>query len=140
MAASETLHELANKAEAASTRLDTAKAKDRDALTKDVEAARTAASDAAETLRTRSSDLQDSVGGWWTGIHESWSQHVTSVRFQIDEKKAERETEQTVRRAERAEDYAAATIALAEAAFREAEYAVLDAMLARMEADDATAA
>ncbi|MBN9622487.1 MAG: hypothetical protein J0H06_05955, partial [Actinobacteria bacterium] len=68
------------------------------------------------------------------------SDHVADLRSKIEERKAERDAGHAARRAERAEDYAIEAVVFAAAAFDEAEYAVLDALLARVEADEATAA
>lgn len=139
MAASDKLYELAGKAKEAEAKLDAAKAEDHAALEAEVDAAKAAASAAAAALRSQEAAAEDSAASWWAGVQESWSDHVVGLRSKIDEKKAERSAEHAARRAERAEDYAIEAVAFAAAAFEEAEYAVLDALLARLEADEAAA-
>lgn len=139
MAASDKLYELAAKAKEAEAKLDAAKAEDRVALEAEVDAAKAAASAAAAALRNQGEAAGDSAASWWAGVQESWSAHVADLRSKIDERKAERGAEHAARRAERAEDYAIEAVAFAAAAFEEAEYAVLDALLARLEAGEVAA-
>jgi hypothetical protein len=67
----------------------------------------------------------------------TWSGHVARLREDVEAKKADRDAKKTQHRADEAEDDAIIVVAFAEAALEEAEYAVLTATLARL---DATAA
>jgi hypothetical protein len=61
---------------------------------------------------------------------------VAAVKENIDDRKAEHDVDRANKRAENAEGDAAFAIDYAVAAIEEAEYAVLDAALARKEADE----
>jgi hypothetical protein len=63
-------------------------------------------------------------------------ENLMRIRDRIDERKAEHDANKAGRRAEAAEADALIAIDFAAAALSEAEYAVLDAALARMEADE----
>lgn len=60
----------------------------------------------------------------------------SELHSQIDEWKAKREVEKLVSRADRAENYAASAIVFAAAAVQEAQIAVLEAIEARIAADE----
>jgi hypothetical protein len=77
------------------------------------------------------------VAGTWNQVQTSWQEHVDSVREKLEERKAERDVKRLQSAADDAEEYAAATTDFAIAAIEEAEYATLDAVLARAEADEA---
>ena len=75
----------------------------------------------------------------WHTATKNWNNHVQSLQNAFAVRQAERELHALVRNAELAENYAASAVEFALAAIDEAEYAVLDATLARADADDATA-
>ena len=75
----------------------------------------------------------------WGEVQNNWKSHIDAVRQNADEAKANLDAKVLVRRADRAEDDAAAAVEFAYAAFEEAEYQVLNAALARMDADAASA-
>ena len=64
-------------------------------------------------------------------------QKVAETKEAVSEWKAKRETRKLQARAERAEAYAADAVAYALATLDEAEEAILDAVVARMDADEA---
>lgn len=66
-------------------------------------------------------------------------EHKNATREKIAEWRAKRETTKLQKRADKAEQYSAAAIVLAAAALDEAERSVLEAWLARHDADVATA-
>ena len=59
------------------------------------------------------------------------------VEEQVTEWKAKRQTDKLEKRAERAEEYAETCVAVALASAAEAEEAILEALAARMDADNA---
>ena len=73
-------------------------------------------------------------------MQRTWSEHVATVRQNVDSKKAEIDSDRAEANAENAEADALYAIDYAYAAIDEAEYAVLDAALARKEADERAAA
>ncbi len=77
---------------------------------------------------------------WWYDLQQTWNEHVARIRDDIDAKRAEHDVDRAQRRAERRADDAAFAVEFAYAAIEEAENSVLDAELARMEADERSAA
>jgi hypothetical protein len=80
-----------------------------------------------------------SISAWWTGVQRSWDERAAHVREQMETKKAEHDVHAAERRADNAEADAAYAIDFAYATVVEAEYSVLDAALARKEADELVA-
>jgi hypothetical protein len=76
----------------------------------------------------------------WRAVHDDWNRHVTTVRQNVDDRMADHDVKRSERRAQNAEDDAEAAVNFAYAALEEAEYAVLDAALGRLEADEVLAA
>jgi hypothetical protein len=69
-------------------------------------------------------------------VQRSWDQAVKAAREDMANRKAEHDLHKAQRRADRAEDDAKFAIDFAYSAIGEAEYAVLDATLARKEAEE----
>jgi hypothetical protein len=72
----------------------------------------------------------------WSDLQKSWSEHVAKMHRDTDAKKAERNAKKAERRAEDAEGDTLFAIDYAYGTVEEAEYAVLDAISARLEADE----
>ena len=79
---------------------------------------------------------QGRISAWWDSVQRSWNDHLAAVRKNVDEKGAAHDLKMTQRIADQAEVDAEFAIDYAYAAIEEAEYAVLEATLARMEADE----
>jgi hypothetical protein len=90
-------------------------------------------------LRAKAQDTSDKAEAHWNEVQSSWDQHVQRIRTRIQEKKTELDIEDAKRGADWAEADALDAIDFAEAAVVEAEYAVLDAAVARTNADDLAA-
>ena len=73
---------------------------------------------------------------WWNETKASMKRPVDDVRARIDKRQSEHEVHRALRTADAAEADAAAAIELAAYFLDVAEYAVIDAVLARMAADD----
>lgn len=73
---------------------------------------------------------------WWNETKASMKRPLDELRARVDKRQSEHELHRAVRVAEVAEEDAAAAIELAEYFLNVAEYAVIDAALARMAADD----
>ena len=71
------------------------------------------------------------------GVGRSWKEQLANVRHRAEERKLHHEVHNAERDAQEAEEYAAWSIDFAYSAILEAEYASLDAVLARMDADAA---
>jgi hypothetical protein len=95
------------------------------ALTTDVNELDSAVRDAAEAGRT-----------WWNETKTSMKRPLDEVRARIDNRQSEHELHRAARTAEAAEEDAAAAIEVAAYFLNVAEYSVIDAVLARMAADD----
>ena len=74
------------------------------------------------------------------GCSSSWNERADAAREEIASKKAEHDVHRARKVADEAEDQASLVIDLAYSAVVEAEYAALDAYLARAKADELSAA
>lgn len=79
------------------------------------------------------------VSAWWTDMGRSWDEHIAKMREHMDKKAAEHDLKAAQRAADGFYAYASYVIDYTFAAVEEAEYAVLDATLAQMEADELAA-
>jgi hypothetical protein len=139
MTASGELTKLAARAKEAEQRAAAARDKARTDLEQDVERARASAQEQAEKLRQSADAGKDKISVWWHDLQRSWNEHLATIRDDIDHRRAEHDVDKAQRRAENAEDDALFAIDYAYAAIEEAEYATLDAALARIEADELVA-
>ena len=140
MAVSDQLTELTARAKSAEERAAAARGKAKADVQADVKKARASAQDRAKKLRESAEANKNKLSVWWYDLQRTWNEHVAKVRDDVDEKRAEHNVDHAQRRAERRADDALFAIDFAYAAIEEAEYAVLDAELARMEADEVSAA
>jgi hypothetical protein len=139
MTLSDELTKLAARAKEAETRTAAAHDDARADLEREVESARAAAQGQAEKLRQGAEEGKAKVSGWWTDVQKSWNAHVARVREDVESKKEEHDVHMAQVRADDAEGYASFAVDLAYSAVVEAEYASLDAVLARKEADQMAA-
>ena len=77
---------------------------------------------------------------WWNDTKTSMKRPLDEVRARVENRKSEHELHKALRAAEAAEADAAAAIEVADYFLDVAEYAIIDAALARMAADDLAAA
>jgi ribosome-binding ATPase YchF (GTP1/OBG family) len=140
MALSDELTKLAARANETETRAEAARSKARGDLEQEVASARAAAQAQGEELRKAAAEAQGEISDWWVDAQRSWEERIGAVREDIERKKAGHDVGKARRRAERYESDAMLAIDAAYWAVVEAEYAVLDAVLARMDADDVAAA
>lgn len=131
------LDELSRKAQEAQRTVAASFAEDRQKLSAAVADAKDKAEQGAQRLQANGQRAKANAAGTWNQVQTSWQEHVGSVREKLEERKAERDVKRLQSAADDAEEYAAATIDFAIAAIEEAEYATLDAVLARAEADEA---
>lgn len=108
-------------------------------LEHDVAAARDESKANAEALRESVDADVAEVSAWWTDLGRSWDEHLAKMREHIDQKGAEHDLKAFQRAADDADAYASYVLDYTFAAVEEAEYAVLDATLARMDADELAA-
>ena len=76
---------------------------------------------------------------WWDDAKVSMKRPLDELRGRFDKRQSEHDAQRAVRVAETAEEDAVAAIELAAYFLNVAEYAVIDAALARMAADDLSA-
>jgi uncharacterized coiled-coil protein SlyX len=136
MALSEQLFRLANRAKELESRAAAAQQKAKADLEKQVTEARESAQGQAEKLRKSADETKGGLSAWWANVGRSWNDHLDAVRKNVDEKKAAHDLNTAQKAADQADDDAAYAVDYAYAAVEEAEYAVLDAVLARKEADE----
>ena len=136
MALSDQLSALAARAKETEDHAAAAKKKAKSDLERDVKAAQDSASAQGDALRKKAETTKDKASAGWDNVQRSWNDHLAGVRKDFDDRKAAHDLKSAQRAADRAEEDAAWAIDYALAAVEEADSAVLDATLARMEADD----
>jgi hypothetical protein len=136
MALSDRLHRLADRAEEADRNAAAARDKAKADLEQDRENSRAVAQQEAEHLRESADTGRGKISDWWNDVQRSWNEHVAQIQKNVESKKAEIDLDQAKGRADNAEADAEFAIEFAYTAIGEAEYAVLDANLARKEADE----
>jgi len=135
MAVSDKLTKLAARAKEAETRTAAARDEAGADLERKVDSARAASQAQAEKLRQGAEEGEGKASGWWTDVQKSWNAQVAKVREDVEGKKEKHDVHMARVRADDAEGYASFAIDLAYSAVVEAEYASLDAVLARKEAE-----
>ena len=133
------LRKLSARAQEAETRAGSARDKAKADLEQDVDSARASTQAHADELRAKAEERKGSISAWWTNVQKSWDDHVAEVRGHLETKKEQHDVRVAQRRAETADADAEFAIDFAYSAVVEAEYAVLDAVLARKEADELAA-
>jgi hypothetical protein len=73
---------------------------------------------------------------WWNETKTSMKRPLDELRGRVDKRQSEHELHRAIRTADAAEEDATAAVELASYFLNVAEYAVIDAVLARMAADD----
>ena len=96
-----------------------------DAIKNEVGEFDSAVRDAAQAGRT-----------WWNDTKTSMKRPLDEVRARVENRKSEHELHRALRAADAAEEDAAAAIEVADYFLDVAEYAIIDAALARMAADE----
>ena len=136
MALSDQLAKLSQRAKEAEEHAAAARDKTKADVENDRENARATAQAQADRLHESADANRARISAWWHDVQRSWSQHVAAVKEDMTDRRAEHDLDRANKRAENAEGDAAFAIDYAVAAIDEAEYAVLDASLARMEANE----
>jgi hypothetical protein len=135
MAVSDNLTRLATRAKEAETRVAEVREEARADLEKDVASARESAQEQAEKLRHSAEKSKAGISGRLSDVQRSWNEHIARVREDLEDKRAKHDVHVAQRRADDAQEYASFAADHAYSAVVEAEYAALDAVLARMDAD-----
>jgi hypothetical protein len=136
MAVSDDLSKLTTRAKEAEDRAAAAREKAKADLEADRNNARAVGEQQAQDLRQQAEEGKGRISDRWADVQRSWDEAVARVRADLESRKEEHDLHKAQRRAERAEDDARFAIDFAYSAIVEAEYAVLDAALAKKEAEE----
>jgi hypothetical protein len=139
MAASDQLAKLVDRAKEAESRAAAAGHRAKTEVEQDVSSARASAQANADRLRETAEARRAEASDWWADVHKTWSEYADAMRRTMEKRHTEHDIDRARLRAANAEDDAQFAIDVAYSAIEEAEYAVLDATLARMDADDLSA-
>ena len=135
MALSDDLTKLAARAKEAEDRFAAAQKAAHEKVEHEVQSARESLEKGTEQLRQTTEKNKGDVAAWWNGVQKSWDEQIASIRREVESKKAEHDVKAAQRWADSAEENAEVAIRYAYWAVETAEYWVLDATLARMDAD-----
>lgn len=136
MALSDDMSKLAGRAKEAEDRAAAAQEKAKTDLETDRDNARAVGEQQAEDLRELAEKGKGRISARWADVQRAWDDRIAGVRADIQGKKEEHDLHKAQRQADEAEEDARFAIDFAYSAIVEAEYAVLDAALARTEADE----
>ena len=116
-----------------------AEARNRTILEREREKLHSAMEKEAKDLQSSAAATRTEARSWWAETTTHIEQGRAQLRAEIDQRRAERKLEKAKRNADDAEDYAAGLVSLAAYVIDAAEYAVVDAAIARGEADELAA-
>jgi hypothetical protein len=133
------IDKLTDRANEAAARVHASASTTKEKLEARVSEARAAAEQTTQELQAKAAGSRDDASQRWTAIRQSWHDHIAEIQSKVDTQKQELDVDRAKRRAARAEDDALAAVDFACLAIEHAEWAVLDAMLARAEADELAA-
>lgn len=139
MALSDDLTKLADRAKEAEGHGAAAREKAKADVEADRDNARAVGEQQARALREMADERKGRISDWWNDVQATWNRGIGSLREDIESRKAEHDVGHARHKAERVEEDAKYAIDFAYSAIVEAEYAVLDAVLVRMEADELSA-
>jgi hypothetical protein len=136
---SEQLNELAQRVKKSEDFVDEARAKNRAYLDDERETLKTSIADGKAQMRADAAADADETRSWWNDTRQSIDARIAELRSERDDHRAAHTLKRAERRAEDAEQDAAYAVDFAVAMLDEAEYAVADAVLARLDADELAA-
>ena len=139
MALSDQLTDLAARTKRLESTAADTRAKNRAKLEQDREKLHTQVTDEANQIQKSAGEARSSADAWWANVAAQIEMRRADLRSKIDERRAERQVDKAKRNADDAEDYAEDMTAVAAYTVDAAEYAVVDAAIARAEADSLTA-
>jgi hypothetical protein len=135
MSASDRFSELRQRVEQGESNIKAAASEDSAKLKARADEARKAADEHAAQFAAMAQDTSEQAESHWNELQSSWDQHIQRIRQRVAEKKAEHDVASAKRDAEWAESDAVTAVDFALGAVEEVEYAVLDAAVARANAD-----
>ncbi|MGZ6915831.1 MAG: hypothetical protein ACXVG8_10735 [Oryzihumus sp.] len=101
-----------------------------------VSKARESAEQRSQHMRSQADQTKVEVSAWWGDLQHQWDQQAQQVRSHLEAKREEHDAKRAAIQADVAEADAETAISIAIAAIEEAEYAALDALLARDKANE----
>lgn len=136
---SEQLIDLADRVKKSEDFVNAAMAKDRALLDGENERLKTSIANGKAQMHADAASAQDATRSWWNDTRESIDARVVELRTARDDRRAEHSLKRAERRADDAELDAVYAVEFAMSMLDEAEYAVTDALLARLDADELAA-
>ena len=135
MALSDQLTDLAGRTKKLEDSAAAAREKDRADLEKQRENLHSTIEADAKKIKSDTASGQADIQAWWTDTTARMEKKRAEIRTKIEDRKAERKVERANQNANDAADYAAEMLRVANYVVETAEYAVVDAAIARSEAD-----
>ncbi len=136
----ERFDKLADNAKEAAARVHASTSKTPAKLESQISEARTTADRSTQELKSKTAESHDEASQRWNAITQEWHTHIAAIQAKVDAEKEERAIERAKHRADWAEADAIDAIDFANTTLEWAEWAVLDAHLARIKADELAAA
>jgi hypothetical protein len=136
---SEQLNELADRVKKSEDFVNAAHAKNRAYLDDQRQTLKTSIADGKAQMKADAAADADETRSWWNDTRQSFDARIAELRAERDDHRAAHTLKRAERRAEDAEQDAAYAVDFAVAMLDEAEYAVADAVLARLDADELAA-
>jgi len=136
---SDQLNELADRVKKSEDFVAAARAKNRALLDEERQTLKTSIANGKAQMDADAADAADDTRSWWNDTRQSIDARITELRGERDDHRAARSVKRAERHAEDAEQDAAYAVDFALAMLDEAEYAVADAVLARLDADELAA-
>jgi hypothetical protein len=136
MPLSKQLSELSAQAKKLEDFLASAQTKNRAALDSHREQLKARISDSKARAEAKGAAAEDKAQSWWAETRSSIDNRFATLRAERDEHHAERDLKKAEWQADAAEQDAADAVEFAIEVLDQAEYAVVDALLARADADD----
>jgi hypothetical protein len=133
---SELLSELARTAKEAEESAAAARAKNRAALEARRDAIVTSIDQSKAEVAGNAEEAKSKWGQMQSTLHKNFADKRAEIKAELDAQRASRDAKRAVRRADNAESEAVLAVGLALDAIENAEYEVIDAVLARAEADE----
>ena len=135
-ALSEQLTDLAARSKRTEDVVAAAQAKNRARLESQRDTLKASIADGDAKARERAAAAAANTQQWWSDTRSSVDARFATMRAKADERRTEKDIKKAEHHAEQAEQHAAETIDWGLYVLDQAEYAVIDAVIARADADD----
>jgi hypothetical protein len=135
-ALSEQLSDLSVRAKKTENVVAATRTKDRERLERRRAKLTSAIAEGKAKAEEQAAAAKGAAAAWWTDARSSMDQRFAEMRAAADERRTERDVKQAERHADAAAEDAAEAIDVALYFLDQAEYAAIDAVLARADADD----